>query len=157
MLIAITFVLERLVPPINLPTMRISFAFVPMMLCGMLFGPLWGAVAYGISDILGWFIMALTPNYLILASRIVNGFLFGYILHRENAALWPHAVISAFSTQVICGMGLTTLGLAQIMGTPYVPLLISRFPQFGVYLILQIAIFPILLKLCDALRKSGFA
>jgi len=156
MLIAVTFVLERLLPIINLPTLRITLAFLPMMLCGILFGPVWGAVAYGLSDIMGWFIMPLVPNYFILAARMLNGFLFGYILHRENAKILPHAVASAFTTQILCGMGLTTLGLMQITGTPFFPLLVSRLPQFGIYIALQIAIFPVLQRLCDALRKSGF-
>ncbi|MCL2820119.1 MAG: folate family ECF transporter S component [Oscillospiraceae bacterium] len=155
MLIAVAFILERMLPIVNLPTMRITLSFIPMMMCGMLFGPVWGAVAYGLSDVLGWFIMPLTPNYFILAARIVNGFLFGLILHRENLSIWSHSVISAVLTQVICAMGLTTLGLSIFYGQPYVPLLVSRLPQFGVYIILQIAIFPYLVNLRDALRKSG--
>jgi len=154
-LIAITFVLERMLPIVSLPTMRITLAFIPMMLCGMLFGPVWGAVAFGLSDILGWFIMPLTPNYFILAARIVNGFLFGLILHRKELSIWTHSLISAFSTQIICGMGLTTLGLREIFGQPYIPLLVSRLPQFGVYIVLQIAVFPYMVKLREALRKSG--
>jgi len=155
-LIALTFVLERLIPPINLPTMRISFAFIPMMICGMLFGPVWGAVSFGIADILGWPLMGLQPIPLILVSRIVNGFLFGFFLHRENAKLWPHAVVSAVSIQVICGMWLTTLGLSHFLGTPYFPLLVTRIPQFVIFIVLQIAIFPVLLKLRVALHKAGY-
>jgi len=155
MLIALAFVLERLFPIVNAPTLRITLAFIPMMFCGMLFGPVWGAIAFGISDILGWPIMGLAPIPLILVSRIVNGFLFGLILHREDLKFWPHAVLSAFSTQIICGMGLTTLGLSLFLGSPYLPFLVSRLPQFIILIVLQIAVFPILLKLRDALRKTG--
>jgi len=126
-----------------------------MMFCGMFFGPVWCAVAFGISDLLGWPIMGLAPIPLILLARIVNGFLFGLILHRESLKFWPHAVISAFSTQIICGMGLTTLGLSLFLGSPYIPFLISRIPQFIILIILQIAVFPVMLKLRDALRKAG--
>jgi len=155
MLIALAFVLERLFPIVNTPTLRITLAFIPMMFCGMLFGPLWGAFAFGISDVLGWPIMGLMPIPLILVARIVNGLLFGLILHRENLKFWPHAIISALSTQIICGMGLTTLGLSLFLGSPYIPFLVSRMPQFAVLIVLQIAVFPILLKLRDALRKTG--
>ena len=155
MLIALAFVLERLVPVVNLLTMRISFAFIPMMFCAMLFGPVWGAIAFGIADILGWPIMGLTPIPLILLSRITQGFIYGLVLHRENLRFWPHSIINACATQIICSMGLTTLGLAQLTNSPYLPLLISRLPQVGVFVVLQIAAFPILLKLRDALRKAG--
>jgi ECF transporter S component (folate family) len=154
-LIALAFVLERLVPIINLPDLRITLSFIPMMICGMLFGPVWGAVAFGISDIIGWPIMAQPPIPLILTARIVNGFLFGFILHRENLRLWPHAIICALLVQIICGMGLTTLGLSQLRGVPYQVLLWTRLPQFGILIALQIAIFPVLIKLREALIKAG--
>jgi ECF transporter S component (folate family) len=99
--------------------------------------------------------MGLQPIPLILLSRIVNGFLFGLILHRENAKLWPHAIIAAFATQVICGAGLTTFGLALTTGTPYLALLIMRTPQFLIFIIAQTAVFPVLKKLQEALTKSG--
>ena len=156
MLIALAFVLERLVPIVNLPTMRITLAFIPMMFCGMLFGPVWGAVAFGITDILGWPIMGLTPIPLILASRIVNGFLYGLFLKRENLEFLPHSVVNACVTQVICGMGLTTLGLSLFFGAPFFPMLWTRIPQHITLIILQIAIFPLLIKLRDALRKTGY-
>ena len=157
MLIAITFVLERLVPVVNVMTLRVSFAFIPMMFCGMLFGPVWGAAAFGVADILGWPIMGLTPIPLILVSRVVQGFLYGLILNREELKFLPHSVANAFSTQIICSMGLTTLGLSQFMGTPYVPLLISRLPQVAIFIVLHIAVFPVFLKLRDALRRTGLA
>ena len=155
MLIAIAFVLERLVPVVNVMTIRISFAFVPIMFCGMLFGPVWGAAAFGISDILGWPIMGFTPIPLILVSRIVQGFLYGIILHREDLKFTSHSILNACSTQVICGMGLTTLGLSHFMGAPYFPLLVSRLPQIALLIVLHIAVFPALIKLRDALRKTG--
>jgi len=126
-----------------------------MMFCGMLFGPVWGAIAFGAADILGWPLMGLTPIPLILASRVVNGFIFGLILYRENLKLWPHSVINACATQIICGAGLTTLGLSHFHGSPFFPLLGTRIPQFIAFIVLQIAVFPILLKLRDNLRKAG--
>ncbi|MCL2662789.1 MAG: folate family ECF transporter S component [Oscillospiraceae bacterium] len=154
-LIALTYVLERLIPIINLPDLRITLSFIPMMICGMLFGPVWGAAAYGIADIIGWPIMGQPPIPLILTARIVNGFLFGFILHRENIKMWPHAILSALLVQIICGMWLTTMGLSQLRGVPYQVLLWMRLPQFGILIALQIIVFPVLLKLRYALIKAG--
>ena len=156
MLIALAFVLERQFAIVNLPDMRISFSFIPMMVCGMFYGPVWGAIAYGLADIVGWPMMAGAPVPLILVSRIVNGFLFGLFLYHESPKMWPHSVINSFSTQIICAMGLTTYGLAIARGTPYIPLLLTRLPQAAVFIALQIAVFPVLLKLRDALRKAGY-
>ncbi|MDR1800467.1 MAG: folate family ECF transporter S component [Lachnospiraceae bacterium] len=157
MLIALTFVLERYVPALNLLTTRISFAFIPMMFCGMMFGSVCGAAAFGISDILGWPIMGLQPIPLILFSRIVNGFIFGFVLHRGDIKFWPHAVVSALASQVICTGLLTTLGLSIAYGTSFFALLLSRLPQFFILLVLQLAVYPILLKLRTALLRAGYA
>ena len=156
MLVALTLVFERFVPAVNLPTARVSFAFIPMMLCGMLFGPIWGAAAFGVADFLGWPFMGLMPIPLVLVSRIVNGYIFGLVLHRENLRFWPHAVTCAFATQIICGAGLTTLGLSLHFGAPYIPMLWSRVPQFVIFIMLQTAVFPILVKLRASLRKAGY-
>jgi len=157
MLIALAFVFERLLPIINTPTLRITLAFIPMMCCGMLFGPVWAGAASGIADILGWPLMGLTPIPLILLSRIISGFLYGVILHRENLKLWPHAILYTGMTQVFCGMGLTTLGLSQLLGTPFIPLLLSRLPANGIIILLHFAVFPVLVKLRYALRKTGLS
>jgi len=157
MLIAIAFVLERLVPIVNSPTMRITLAFIPMMACGMFFGPIWAMVAYGITDILGWPIMGLTPIPLVLVSRIVNGFLFGLILynrHRKELKTYLFGVLNAFAVQIVCGMGLTTLGLSIFYGIDYSLMLWSRLPQHLIYIALMIVTFPLLLELQEALRKS---
>ena len=154
-LIALTIVLERQFAIIQLPDMRISFSFIPMMICGLLFGPIWGAAAFGIADLVGWPLTGGAFIPLILFSRVVNGFLFGLILHRENLKIWPHSIICALATQIICGVGLTTLGLSEFRGVPYFPLLVTRLPQIAVLIALQIAFFPVLSKLRDALRKTG--
>jgi len=163
MLIALAFVLERLVPIYNVFPIRITLAFIPMMSCGMLFGPLWGAAAYGIADILGWPIMGLAPIPLVLVSRVLTGFLFGLILHRKSLKFWPHSIISALSTEIICSMGLTTLGLTQIAhfilpleNYTYPAILLMRLPQFPITIALQIAVFPVLLKLREALCRAGY-
>ncbi|MDR2590189.1 MAG: folate family ECF transporter S component [Oscillospiraceae bacterium] len=155
MLIALAFVLERLTPIINLPTLRITLTFIPMMFCGMLFGPLWGGLAFGAADILGWPIMGLTPNPLILFARILAGVIYGLLLHREKPKIFPHAVLNSIATQYLCAACLTTWGLSMMWGTPYLELLLSRLPQFGIYIILEVAIFPVLLILRNALQKAN--
>ena len=51
-LIALTIILSHFAS-IKTDTIRIGFGFVPIALCGMLFGPVWAGVAYGIADMAG--------------------------------------------------------------------------------------------------------
>ena len=52
MLIALQFVLSKFCS-ISTDSLRIGFGFVPMVICGMLYGPFWCAAAYAVADILG--------------------------------------------------------------------------------------------------------
>ena len=54
MLIALEIVLDRFCS-ITTPVTRIGFAFIPMALCGMLFGPIWAGAAYAVADLLAAF------------------------------------------------------------------------------------------------------
>ena len=93
MLVALQIVLSRFLS-IKTESIRIGFGFVPMVLCGMLFGPYWAAVAYATSDILGAFLFDMGVFPGITLARIVSGLIYGFILHRADTRFFPH-VISA--------------------------------------------------------------
>ena len=153
MLIALEIVLDRFCS-ITTPITRIGFAFIPMALCGMLFGPVWAGAAYAIADLLGaaLFSYAVFPGITLV--RLVAGVLYGLLLHRENIRFFPHLVLTALADQIICTLALMTLVLSLNTGTPYFKLLITRLPQAGILLVLELILFPVLLQLRKALRKA---
>ena len=155
MLIALTIVVERLCS-INTPYVRIGFAFVPMVLCAALYGPVWGGIAYGLADIIGAVLFTgIFPGITI--SRICSGVIFGLFLHAKNARFFPHVVLAAVLEEVVCALGLTTFFLALNSGTPFFGMLVTRLPQAGVMTVLMLVVMPLMLKLGDTLRKHGFA
>ena len=153
MLIALEIVLDRFCS-ITTPITRIGFAFIPMALCGMLFGPIWAGAAYAIADLLGaaLFSYAVFPGITLV--RLVAGVLYGLLLHRENIRFFPHLVLTALADQIICTLALMTLVLSLNTGTPYFKLLVTRLPQAGILLALELILFPVLLQLRKALRKA---
>ena len=153
MLIALEIVLDRFCS-ITTPITRIGFAFIPMALCGMLFGPVWAGAAYAIADLLGaaLFSYAVFPGITLV--RLVAGVLYGLLLHRENIRFFPHLVLTALADQIICTLALMTLVLSLNTGTPYFKLLVTRLPQAGILLVLELILFPVLLQLRKALRKA---
>lgn len=153
MLIALTIVVERLCS-ISTPYVRIGFAFVPIAMCGLLFGPVWGGVAYGIADLIG---AALSTGIFpgITISRICSGVIFGLFLHRKEARFFPNVVCAALTEEIICALGLTTFFLALNSGTPFWGMLVTRLPQACIMTALQMVVFPLLLKLGAVLRKNG--
>ena len=52
MLVALQVILSKFCS-ISTDSLRIGFGFVPMVICGMLYGPLWTAAAYAGGDIIG--------------------------------------------------------------------------------------------------------
>ncbi len=72
--------------------MRIGFSGVFTYLAAMLFGPLYGAAAFGIVDLIGYFLNPLGPFLpLLTATAILNGAISGFlwkkIRDRESAKL----------------------------------------------------------------------
>ena len=152
-LVALTIILSHFCS-IKTDTIRIGFGFVPIALCGMLFGPVWAGVAYGLADGLGALISYgyITPG--ITLSAILTGVFFGLFLHREQVRL-PHILGAVLSNQLVCSLLVTTAALHFSFGQPFVPLMVSRLPQVGLTIVAQIIIIPVLLQLRRALRRAN--
>lgn len=152
-LVALTIILSHFCS-ISTDTIRIGFGFVPIALCGILFGPLWAGVAYGLADGLGALIAYgyITPG--ITLSAILTGVFFGLFLHRERVRL-PHILGAVLANQLICSLLVTTAALHLAFAQPFWPLLVSRLPQVGLTIAAQIIIIPVLLQLRRALRKAN--
>ena len=125
-----------------------------VLACGMLFGPVWAGAAYAIADLIGaaLFSYAVFPGITLV--RIVAGVLYGLFLHREELRFFPHMLLAALADQIVCTLALMTLVLSCNTGTPFFKLLVTRLPQAGILLALELILFPVLLQLRRALRKA---
>ena len=48
---------------ISTESLKIGFAFVPLVCCAMLYGPVWGAVAGGLADFIGAVLFPIGPYF----------------------------------------------------------------------------------------------
>ncbi len=147
LLVAVEIVLERFCS-ISTPFVRIGFGFVPVAMCGMLYGPLWGGVAGGLSDLVGAlafpFVGAYFPGFTL--SSILSGAVFGWFLHRRREiepgarqplrGLLPIAGAAAVNTLGV-SLLLSTLWVSLLYGTPYFTLLPTRAVQALIMLPVQ--------------------
>lgn len=154
MLMALEIVLARFCS-INTPYIRIGFSFIPMALCGMLLGPVWGGVCYGAADILGAALFSTGVFPGIVLARILSGVIFGLFLHREKLRFFPHILGAALCEQIFCSLGLTTLALALSAGTSYWAMLLTRLPQAAVMIVILLAVLPALTQLRRALDRAN--
>ncbi len=153
MLIALQFVLSKFCS-ISTDSLRIGFGFVPMAVCGMLYGPFWCAVAYAIGDILGGVIIYGSVNPLITVSVVLTGLGYGFFLHRENVRFFPH-VIGAAAVSLFCSMVVTTASLAFMYDASFMSQFIIRIPQGIGIAIAEPVLIPILYQLSRQLQKHG--
>ncbi len=84
LLVAMEVVLARFLS-INTPIVRIGFGFVPIAICGMLYGPMMAGVAGAMSDIIGAVLFptgAYFPGFTVSAA--LTGIVFGLFLYNRK-------------------------------------------------------------------------
>lgn len=118
---------------------KIGFAFVPIAVCGMLYGPKWSTLCAGLGDIIncllgpyGWY-----PPLTVTAC--LNGFVFGIFLKGRSDKM-PAIIAAVLVFQIFISLGLNTLILSHLYETPLRELLISRVPQTVIMTVVQIAV-----------------
>lgn len=153
MLIALQFVLSKFCS-ITTDSLRIGFGFVPMVICGILYGPFWCAVAYGVADILGGILIYGNVNPLITLSVVITGLGYGVFLHRDNIRFFPN-VVGAVLVSLVCTMLLTTFTLSLMYGSTFGAQFLLRIPQGLGVLLGETLLIPILLQLSRSLHRLG--
>jgi len=131
--------------------LRLSFGEVPIMLSGILLGPVYGAICGALSDIIGYAINPVGGPYFpgfTLASALtglIPGLIAKYYRHSWN---WSSLTTTVIITSAITVL-LNTLWLSLLSGKAYLALLPTRIIGKA----LLIPAYVIILKL--AIKHSG--
>lgn len=118
---------------------KIGFSFVPIALCGMLYGAKWGTVCAGVGDLLNCFLGPYGWYPPLTLSACLNGFLYGALLKGRSDSM-PAIVAAVCLFQFGISLLLTTWFLSMLYSTPYMELLLARIPQVLVMLPVQIIV-----------------
>lgn len=118
---------------------KIGFSFVPIALCGMLYGAKWGTACAGLGDLINCFLGPYGWYPPLTLSACLNGFLFGFFLKGRSDQLG--AIIAAVVTfQLGVSLLLNTWFLSLLYSTPFLQLMITRVPQVLLMLPIQIIV-----------------
>ena len=151
MLLAIQVVLGRFVA-ISLPTVKISFTFLPIVITAMLYGPLWG----GAAAVMGDFLIAVLGPYgyypPMAITALLTGIMYGLFLYRKPAnTLRVSACIILQS--ILLSILLQTYWLTLLTGKGFLLLLPTRILQNLVTAPVQIVCVRwIAYKVCDLIQ-----
>ncbi len=149
-LIALEIVLNRFLS-INTPVVKIGFAFVPIAIAGMMFGPIPAAVVAALADLLGAFLF---PNGTIFLGITLTAFLkginWGLFLHKKQnvATIIPAVLVD----QLVLSYLLNSFWLGILMHTPYTSLLATRIAQTAILIPVE---FVVVFALSKAFGKVG--
>ncbi len=140
---ALAVVLSRFLS-VNLWNMSIGFSFVPLLFCGMLFGPLWGGVCAALADLIGALLFPFGPYFpgftaVALLSGIIFG-LVGFAAEKMKNILSFAAVCTLLICfkEAFCSLFVNSYWITLLYGSDYKAVFLSRLPLSVITVILEI-------------------
>lgn len=132
-LLAIQIILSRFLS-IKTPIMKISFAFIPTMLCATWLGVKWTLVLNVLGDLIGATLFP-TGAYFIgyTISTAIAAIIYGLLLYKKDAESMSdkkyifRVVLSVLLVSVIVNMGLNTFWTSITAGKAFTVLFATRF------------------------------
>lgn len=130
-LLAMNIILSRFLS-IKTPITKISFAFVPTMLCAIWLGPKWTILLNVLGDVIGAILFPTGPYFIgYTISTAVAGFIYGIFLYKKEGMytdkqMFIRLIISTTLVAVIVNAGLNTLWTSITTGKAFIVLLSAR-------------------------------
>ncbi|MDD7305251.1 MAG: folate family ECF transporter S component [Peptoniphilaceae bacterium] len=147
-LTAISIVLSRFLSIYLTETIKVGFSSIPLMLVGLMFGPLVGFMSGFAADIIGSLIylggqfhLGFTLTSILTA--LIPALIKKYLIKDDNKSTIL-IIISVSITFLISHLLLNSLWLTQLYGTPYTAMVVSRAPKVIIEAILNIIIMKII-------------
>ena len=142
---------------IKTPIIKISFAFVPTMLCAIWLGPKWTILLNILGDIIGATLFPTGPFFIgYTISTAVSAAIYSFILYKnenENYSgkqLIIRLIISTTLVAIVVNMGLNTLWTSITAGKAFWALLVTRIAKQLIMIPIHVIVIAFLEK---ALRK----
>ena len=149
-LVALEVVLSRFLS-INLWSNKIGFAFVPIAVTAMLYGPVTTGVTAAVADLIGALLFpsgAFFPGFTLTAFH--NGMVFSLAFHNKQTA--PRILLAVVIRELGFSLFLNTLWLSIMYSSPYWPLLTTA--RLWQCLIMVPVQFTVILVISKALPRA---
>lgn len=145
LLIAVEVVLSRFCS-FSTQIGKVGFAFVPLAVCGMLFGPWWGFLAGALSDFIGATLFPIGPYFPgFTLSAALSGLMFGLCLHKRFSG-WKRIALAVVVNNFVISLFLTTFWISLLYGSPYLGILPTRLLQSCVMTVLEFVVIRLIQK-----------
>ena len=151
MMTALAVVLNRFCS-IHTAGWTIGFAFVPVAMTAILYGPAAAAVVGGLADLVGALLFPFGPYFPgFTATAALMGAVYGLFLRRDQriGSILLAVGVHEFALSLL----LNTLWISVLYSSPFLPLLVSRLPQVAVLSVVQVVVIRLLAKALPQLRR----
>ncbi len=155
LLLAILIVLSRFLS-IKTPIIKISFGFIPIMLCATWLGPWWTILLCILGDLIGATLFP-TGAYFVgyTISTGISGLIYGLFLYKKqpnkysNKIFILRIIISVVLVAIVEGMLLNTLWTSIVVGKAFYVLFATRAIKQLVMIPINIIVFSFIEKALD--------
>lgn len=156
MLTALYVVLHAFTTIVVTAFIQIRFSSVALAMIGGLYGPVVGATAGAVGDILKNVVRptgAFFPGFTF--GEAARGFIYGLFLYKKTPSFW-RVCLASFCSCLVVDLFLTTLWLTMmgVNGGIYIPLLIARLPKVAIMFPIETILVFSSLKLTTRIRTA---
>lgn len=131
-LLAMLIILSRFLS-IKTPILKISFSFIPTMLCAIWLGAKWTILLNVLGDIIGATLFPTGPYFIgYTISTAIAGLIYGLLLYKKEENTFTEKqfiiriIISVILVTIIVNMGLNTLWTSITSGKAFKVLFLTR-------------------------------
>jgi ECF transporter S component (folate family) len=128
MFIALSIVLGKQLS-ITVGAIRLSFENLPILMAGIFFGPLAGALVGGCADIVGCLVVGYSINPIVTFGAISIGFISGFVYRSSIESPKLRLMLSVGIAHVVGSMVIKSIGL-YVYYHYAVPVLLLRVPLY---------------------------
>ena len=163
---ALYIVLDRylaIIPSTAGTAIKITFAVIPLMLCGYLFGPVAGGACGLAADIIGSFLSGFAPNPLLALKPMMLGLIPGVlaVLYSKGKLPFdPTKPIAVIATVIVSEFFMSALWatycLSMMFGAPFAAQLASRVPAILIAMVIDSVGVSLLLRSKQIRRFGAF-
>lgn len=127
-MVAIKIILEQF--SIGPATVKVGLGFIGSVLLAYFFGPVWGTIGGGISDLVSSAIFGNQGGFFIgfTLTAMVGPLIYALFLYNRSIKIW-RIIVSSILVTIIVNIGLNTLWLHIMYNLNFKAALIQRLPK----------------------------
>lgn len=145
LLAAMTMIFKRFAV-FNIDWLRLSLENTPVLLSGILFGPLAGMVTGIVGDLIGCVFCGYAVNPIITLGMGLAGCVCGFMFRiSKRLPLLGRLILSVYGGHILGNLVVKSIGLRLWLGTPWATLAL-RIPTYLIIGVAEIFVFGVLLN-----------